>query len=123
MVAELAVPGGPAAPGCLIAEHPDTGSQLTDGTPSGAVTFYLVAARNACGENALDLVDVVCESPGNDSDADGVADLLDNCPLAGNAGQADADLDFVGDPCDNCPQVYNPDQADADADSTGDACK
>ncbi len=35
-----------------------------------------------------------------DDDNDGVADNLDNCPLAQNPNQADFDLDGIGDTCD-----------------------
>ena len=42
-------------------------------------------------------------APG-DTDSDGVADALDDCPLLANADQADGDHDGVGDACDICPQ-------------------
>jgi hypothetical protein len=68
----------------------------------------------------------------DDDDADGVDDIVDNCPLAGNAGQQDEDGDGAGDACDNCLGIGNPDQRDTDedefvaADGTttlrGDAC-
>ena len=58
-----------------------------------------------------------------DSDGDGIADLLDNCPAIANTNQADFDTDDVGDACDNCPSTYNPDQGDADSDGIGDACE
>ncbi len=61
-----------------------------------------------------------CES--GDFDGDGIANLTDNCPGAGNAGQVDSDGDGVGDACDNCLAVANPDQRDADSDGLGDAC-
>ncbi|RII26337.1 MAG: hypothetical protein CXR31_11645 [Geobacter sp.] len=35
---------------------------------------------------------------------------------------ADTDGDGIADPLDNCPQVYNPRQSDLDADGVGDAC-
>jgi len=78
-----------------------------------------------------------------DSDGDGIADLIDNCPTDYNPNQADADLDNVGDicdvcqgyddnidgdgdglpdGCDNCPTVFNSGQADADGDGVGDLC-
>jgi hypothetical protein len=57
-----------------------------------------------------------------DSDGDGIADNVDNCPTTPNPGQEDADLDGVGDLCDNCPTVINTNQADADGDNLGDAC-
>ena len=72
---------------------------------------------------------------GTDTDMDGVADTLDNCPFTANADQADADGDGEGDACDNdsdndgifdvddnCPTTPNPDQADADGDGIGDVC-
>ena len=40
-------------------------------------------------------------NPELDTDADGVADRLDNCPLTPNPDQADADLDGVGDACED----------------------
>jgi len=56
-----------------------------------------------------------------DSDNDGVADDLDNCPMTPNPPrggpggvQDDRDGDGVGDVCDNCVDVANPDQADRD---------
>ncbi len=82
---------------------------------------------------------ITCSAAPADSDSDGVADDVDNCPAAPNADQADADGDGVGDACDstpngdsdgdgiddlsdNCPATANPDQADADGDGVGDAC-
>ncbi len=75
-----------------------------------------------------------------DTDRDGLADGVDNCPAAPNADQADSDGDAVGDACDptprgpdtdgdgvpdaadNCPTTANPDQVDGNADGAGDAC-
>jgi hypothetical protein len=52
-----------------------------------------------------------------DSDGDGVADDVDNCPGAANADQADADGDNVGDACD--ANSYAPAVASAAADASG----
>lgn len=70
-----------------------------------------------------------------DTDADGVADAADNCPLVANADQANADADSLGDACDtdddndtvsdlvdNCPLAANTNQADFDVDGVGDVC-
>jgi hypothetical protein len=83
-----------------------------------------------------------CGIPDTDSDLDGIADCVDNCPDVYNPDQADSDGDGIGDACDacpfdalndadgdgvcgnvdNCPDVYNPDQDDSDGDGIGDAC-
>lgn len=59
---------------------------------------------------------------GEDSDGDGIPDVIDNCPNYPNAAQRDFDGDGVGDLCDNCMIVFNPDQKDSDDDGYGDAC-
>jgi hypothetical protein len=73
---------------------------------------------------------------GPDTDADGVPDRIDNCPVVANATQSNGDHDALGDACDldndgdgvadtvdNCPKVANADQADADKDKIGNACE
>jgi hypothetical protein len=68
-----------------------------------------------------------------DSDGDGTADLVDNCPDQANADQADLDSDTIGDACDNdidgdgmdnafeITYQFDPrDAADAGLDSDGD---
>jgi len=57
-----------------------------------------------------------------DTDGDGFADVVDNCPLVFNPCQEDFDGDGVGDACDNCPTIPNPNQADSNGDGVGDAC-
>jgi PKD repeat protein len=94
------------------------------------VIFYVVAARNACGDSHAGLItggdprqtNDVCPAAGNDTDSDGLQDIEDNCPQVSNPIQLDADRDFVGDDCDNCPADFNPDQTDTDLDGAGDAC-
>ena len=77
-------------------------------------------------------------SPGTtDGDADGIADITDNCPGMYNSSQFDADGDGLGDVCDdcldldndgvcgdvdNCIGTPNPGQDDADNDGIGNAC-
>ncbi len=57
-----------------------------------------------------------------DTDGDGIADPVDNCPTVANANQANADGDTRGDACDNCPNTANGGQEDTDSDGRGDAC-
>ncbi len=80
-----------------------------------------------------------------DTDADGIPDDIDNCPLVANEFQEDADGDLIGDVCDectdtdgdgygdpgyaantcdvdNCPDTPNPGQEDSDSDGIGDVC-
>jgi YVTN family beta-propeller protein len=73
-----------------------------------------------------------------DSDGDGIANNVDNCPTVPNPDQTDSDGNGIGDACeplpvdtdgdgiddseDNCPTTANPDQEDSDNDGIGDAC-
>jgi hypothetical protein len=63
-----------------------------------------------------------CAHTITDADADGVADVCDNCPSTKNADQANSDGDPLGNACDNCPAKANADQKDSDNDTVGDAC-
>jgi hypothetical protein len=70
-----------------------------------------------------------------DSDLDGIADLVDNCPIVSNADQRDrVHLNGVGDDCDDpdadgvsdrsddCPDSPDPAQLNLDLDRYPDAC-
>lgn len=70
-----------------------------------------------------------------DSDSDGVADSVDNCPAISNQNQADNDGDLAGDVCDqdddddtvnddvdNCQFLANLGQENNDEDAFGDLC-
>jgi len=67
-----------------------------------------------------------------DTDGDGTADCIDQCPEdflklePGVCGcgvtDADADKDGIADCTDNCPAHPNPDQSDTDGDGDGNAC-
>ena len=57
-----------------------------------------------------------------DTDGDGVADEVDNCPAVPNPGQGNSDNDDYGDVWDNCPTEADPDQSDTDDDTVGSAC-
>jgi len=79
------------------------------------------------------------EGNDSDSDGDGIADFVDNCPDLSNQNQADLDEDGFGDACDvidnrdddgdevenfedNCIADPNTNQLDSDSDGEGDAC-
>jgi hypothetical protein len=99
------------------------------------------SVKNAFAAVGVGNPDVDCDGAEDmfdvDDDADGVADVADNCPLIQNPGQEDMDGDGIGDPCDpdidgdgrnnpedNCPRVPNPGQSNTygDPDGPGDAC-
>ena len=81
----------------------------------------------------FDIDDISLTMP--DSDGDGVANPVDNCPDVVNPDQLDADFDGIGAACDdsdgdgfydlydNCNGMANPDQADSDGDGRGDICE
>jgi hypothetical protein len=58
----------------------------------------------------------------SDRDADGVIDIIDNCPDVPNTDQDDGDGDQTGDACDDCPLLANAQDVDRDDDGLGDAC-
>jgi hypothetical protein len=126
---------GPGAPWrydqtCFV--HETTGTTVNDNgnPPPNTLFYYLVSRVNACRESILGTDSTGTPIPNNnpcpnaptDTDADGIADVTDNCPLVANPGQADADGDNHGDACDNCPTTSNPDQQDSDQDGIGDVC-
>ncbi len=69
-----------------------------------------------------------------DTDADGIADMTDNCPRLANPQQEDINGNALGDACedfdkdgltntvDNCPNLPNTNQKDTDSDGIGDMC-
>ncbi len=78
---------------------------------------------------------VMVRAPESDRDADGVLDLLDNCPDDFNNDQQNIDGDTLGDACDkdidadglangldNCPRSFNPMQEDSTGQGLGTAC-
>ncbi len=54
-------------------------------------------------EGGSTLLDITLNPLIKDTDGDGIADDMDNCPTAANADQADSDADGAGDACDGCP--------------------
>jgi len=115
---------------CSVAETPNTEVLDAVDPAAGGAFYYLVSAKNTCGESASGrdsqgadhLPPTPCAGANADSDADGVEDPSDNCASTSNPSQGDVDFDFVGDACDNCPSAPNAGQADRDGDGFGTAC-
>jgi len=105
------------------------------------------SARIAVGEsgNLLNDLENILEIPAGtsranpsfaepDSDADGIANIFDNCVSLANPEQTDLDANGRGDACedhdrdgvmddrDNCASFANRNQKDTDGDGIGDAC-
>ncbi len=108
--------------GWIDGSRPNRGIALTNPTSRsiGIHSFESTTAGSAHFQPSL----LIGFEPidGDDFDADGVSDDVDNCPLDPNALQDDFDSDGVGDVCDNCPTAFNPDQADGNGDGIGDIC-
>ncbi len=113
-----------------LVTHKSEWSYPATGTVAVADGAIIIART----DGKLTVLDAV---PPPDSDGDGVADRVDNCPTTANATQADRDGDGVGDACndatdgdgdewadarDNCPSIANADQSDRDHDGLGDVC-
>jgi hypothetical protein len=123
---------------CLDAETPEAVSTDEAIPTPGNGYYYLVNAENVCGESSLGadstgadhVVADPCPDLNQDSDADGVPDLEDNCPTDINPALFDHDADFLGDICD--PDDDNdgigddldsaPRNPDLCGDSDGDTC-
>ena len=88
--------------------------------PNGG--FVVVWDSSGSGGSDTSILSIQGRRFGLDTDGDGIADVVDNCPDDLNPDQADGDTDDVGDVCDNCLEDFNPDQLDDDDDGAGDAC-
>jgi hypothetical protein len=109
---------------CLDPENPGSETSDAENPPPGGLLYYLVSARNACGESPVGDTSpsAPCAPQNRDTDGDGDADLRDNCATVANADQADDDRDFTGNVCDNCPLDPGTDPLDTDGDGLGDSC-
>ena len=103
---------------------PSGATVVTNPTQSGTyifnasyLSFSFEGIQNEHTASASDSVVI-----GTDTDADGLADTIDNCPNDFNPDQLDGDGDGVGNVCDNCPGTANAAQTDSDGDGPGNAC-
>jgi hypothetical protein len=99
---------------CLVAETTATTASDTAVPLVGEGFYYLVSAKNGCGESRTGQDNIggvigdlfpssPCADQNLDSDGDTWVDTRDNCPLDFNRDQLDSDLDFAGDVCDCAP--------------------
>jgi acetyltransferase-like isoleucine patch superfamily enzyme len=105
---------------CDVGDPDDDNDGVDDALDSEPLNQF------ACQDSDADSCDdcSVAGSPqvnndGIDTDADGLCDVGDVCPLDGDN---DADGDGVCGDVDNCPTVPNNDQLDINGDGHGDAC-
>jgi len=90
---------------CLRDDH-DTTPDLDEGAEPGDIISFTINGLPAVASGPDepiwtsngDLLEVDLEVP--DSDGDGVADSVDNCPFVYNPDQADSDGDGIGDACE-----------------------
>ena len=96
------------------------------------LSFFMTPLFQSCDDEPVDPIIIA------DSDGDGIANNVDNCPGISNPDQLDDDGDGIGNACDsnvdtdgdgipdnedNCPDDANPDQLDDDGDGIGNACE
>ena len=87
--------------------------------------LFIIRTDDRDADGVADVDDNCPDTPNpgqQDTDGDGLGDACDNCPLTPNLGQPDSDGDGIGDDCDNCPDTPNSDQADHDGDGVGNVC-
>jgi hypothetical protein len=95
--------------------------KITATSERGTVTKYAIIKYVQPPRSFVFVMGVADILP--DLDGDGVANVIDNCPMTSNADQADADRDKRGDVCDNCAYVSNYNQADSDGNGIGNVCQ
>lgn len=93
---------------CIEEDSPDHVTTDTASPSTGSSYYYLVSARNRCGESTLGTQSGGANRPNGspcalvirDTDGDGFVDVDDNCPAYPNNPQSDTDADGIGNVCD-----------------------
>lgn len=104
--------------GAITCDGSSMGNESQEGSLLADISFTVEQAR---GNPDFLCSPIAPTAP--DTDIDGIADEVDNCPATYNLDQTDTDADGVGDVCDNCSDISNPDQLDSDSNGIGDACE
>jgi serine protease AprX len=124
----FASPHVAGAMAALLSAFPDASvPQLHSALIQSARDLGPPGPENDYGNGLIDVLAaynylLACPPGSLDSDADGIPDACDNCPVTANPFQEDGDFDGIGDACDNCLLTTNPLQEDADTDGAGDVC-
>ncbi|MCK4627109.1 MAG: T9SS type A sorting domain-containing protein [Phycisphaerae bacterium] len=90
----------PAAATLTATDNCDPAPVVTfdESTVGNIITCTWTATDNA--DNSTICTQTITRTSASDSDCDGIADAVDNCPFAYNPDQKDTDSDGLGDPCD-----------------------
>ncbi len=90
-----------------------------DDGPASIMTSYVGDLTETQADDIAGVAAIYGPPASSDTDGDGIADDLDDCP---NDADNDIDSDSVCGDVDNCPTASNNDQNDADNDGAGDVC-
>lgn len=87
----------------------DVNTGIISGTPKEIfpITSFKITAFNSGGEYSFELFISVKDAVIIDSDKDGIADSIDNCPFASNFSQEDTNNNSIGDVCESSELIIS----------------